>query len=111
MATFELPLSGNVNQAIWTAFMSPLNGQYGLININLGESSDPDVEKQVLAEVGSYGKQLGRMSDALAVLVKHFRPKKGLSAKDEDALVALTSMLDDIARIKKAHRKRADGDG
>ena len=34
-ATFELPLSGNVNQAIWTAFMSPLNDQYGLININL----------------------------------------------------------------------------
>ena len=111
MATFELPLSGNVNQAIWTAFMSPLNDQYGLININLGESSDPNVEKQVLAEVGSYGKQLGRMGDALAVLVKHFRPKKNLSAKEEDALEALRSMLDDIARIKKARRKPAEDNG
>ena len=111
MATFEVQLSGNVNQAIWTAFMSPLNDQYGMININLGESSDPKVERQVLTEVGSYGKQLGRMSDALAVLIKHFRPKKALSAKEEGALEALKSMLDEIASIKKAHRAPATTDG
>ena len=111
MATFEVPLSGNVNQAIWTAFMSPLNDQYGSISVNLGVSSNPELEKQLLAEVGSYGKQLGRMSDALAVLVKHFRPKKPLSTKDEKALDALRSMLDDIARIKKAHRTPATHEG
>ncbi len=103
MQTFKLPLSGDVRQAIWTAFMSPFNNQVGLINVSLGQSSAPAVETQVLDQVGTYGRQLGRIGDALAVLVKHFHPREPLSEKDEEALVALRLMLDDIADIKKEH--------
>jgi hypothetical protein len=41
MPTFKLPLSGDVVQSInpFTAFMT--GGQFGLININLGQSSEP----------------------------------------------------------------------
>jgi hypothetical protein len=37
----------------------------GLININLGQSSAPEVEQEILEDVGSYGRQLGRIGDAL----------------------------------------------
>ena len=68
MPTFKLPLSGDVVQSInpFTAFMT--GGQFGLININLGQSSEPDVEADVLSDVATYGKQLGRIGDALIVL-------------------------------------------
>ena len=107
MQTFQLPLSGDVTQALWTAFMSPFNNQVGLINVSLGQSSAPAVEKQVLDQVGSYGRQLGRIADALAVLVKHFHPGEPLSEKEHEALVALKLMLDDIADIKREHGREA----
>ena len=49
MPTFKLPLSGDVVQSInpFTAFMT--GGQFGLVNINLGQSSEPKVEEDVLS--------------------------------------------------------------
>jgi hypothetical protein len=46
MPTFKLPLSGDVVQSInpFTAFMT--GGQFGLVNINLGQSSEPKVERR-----------------------------------------------------------------
>lgn len=107
MGTMRFPLSGNVLQSIWTAFMSPFNNQVGFININLGKSSAPEVEEQVLAEVGSYGKQLGRIGDALTVLMTHFRPTEPLTVKEQEALLALKLMLDEIADIKEEHRRQS----
>ncbi len=52
----------------WTAVFSPIGSQLGVININRGRSSDPDVEQEVLSDVGTYGKQIGRISDAVIVL-------------------------------------------
>ena len=61
MPTFKLPLSGDVTQSInpWNWFWRSVGGQFGLININLGKSADPDLESQILEDVGSYGRQLG----------------------------------------------------
>src|ERR1700693_3720692 len=72
MPVFKLPLSGDVMQNIspFTAFMSPIGSQFGLINITLGQSSAPDVEKDVLSDVGTYGKQIGQIGDALLVLIE-----------------------------------------
>ena len=55
MPVFKLPLSGDVVQSInpFTAFMT--GGQLGLVNINLGQSSDPAVEADVLSDVATYG--------------------------------------------------------
>ena len=107
MATLKLPLSGDVIQSIWTSFLSPFNNQIGLINIHLGRSTAPEVEKEVLAEVGSYGKQLGRVGDALTVLLAHFHPKEPLTQKEQDAITALRIMLDEIADIKNRHQRPA----
>jgi hypothetical protein len=81
MPVFKLPLSGDVVQNIspFTAFMSPIGSQFGLINITLGRSSAPEVESDVLSDVGTYGKQLGQISDALLVLIERMPRNSGLT--------------------------------
>ena len=100
-----MPLSGNVTQTInpWTFFFNPMGNQLGLININLGTSSNPAVEEQVLSDVASYGKQLGRIEDAMMVLLAHFRPERELTPAEAKALRDLTRMMEDIADIKQRH--------
>jgi hypothetical protein len=105
MTMFKLPLSGDVVQSInpFTAFMT--GGQFGLININLGQSNDENVEKEVLTDVAGYGMQLGRIEDVLIVLLRHFRPDKQLSNEESEAIDALTEMLNRIAEKKKKHKR------
>jgi hypothetical protein len=107
MPAFKLPLSGDVVQSInpFTAFMT--GGQFGLININMGQSSEPKVEEDVLSDVASYGKQLGRIGDALIVLLKHFHPRKPLTADENGTIEALKEMLEKIADVKEKHNRPA----
>jgi hypothetical protein len=109
MPTFKLPLSGNVLQAIspWTAFMSPIGSQVGLFNVTIGQSSEPAVEGDVLSDVASYGKQLGRIEDALIVLLAHFHPAAPLTAEETAAIDDLRDMLRQIADVKDRHKRKA----
>ncbi len=102
MPAFRLPLSGNVTQSInpWTWFFNPVGSQVGLVNIELGQSSNPVVEEEVLSDIASYGKQLGRIEDALLVLLAHFRPERPLTADEDAAITALKAMADEIAAVK-----------
>jgi hypothetical protein len=108
MPDFKLPLSGDVTQTInpWTMFFNPIGSQTGFININLGTSSDPPIESQVLSDVASYGKQLGRIGDALVVLLAHFRPVGKLSKVEEAAIRDLKSLLSNIADVKERHSSK-----
>lgn len=107
MPVFKLPLSGDVVQSInpFAAFMT--GGQLGLVNITLGQSSDPAVEADVLSDVATYGKQLGRIGDALIVLLAHFHPRQPLTADETKAIDALKAMLDKIADVKKKYKRPA----
>jgi hypothetical protein len=109
MPTFKMPLSGDVVQSInpFTAFFSPIGSQLGVVNINLGQSSDPDVEQEVLSDVGTYGKQIGRISDALMVLLAHFHPKRALTPEETAAIDALKDMLNKVADVKTKHGRPA----
>lgn len=109
MPVFKLPLSGDVVQTInpWTAFFSPIGSQFGLININLGQSSEPNVEADVLSDVASYGKQLGKIGDALIVLLKHFKPETPLTKEERTAIESLKKMLNQIADVKEKHERPA----
>lgn len=102
MPVFKLPLSGNVTQSInpWTWIFNPMGSQVGLINISLGKSSNPDVEQEVLDDVASYGKQLGKIGDVLAVLLDHFHPQEKLEPAEEHAITSLRALLADIAQVK-----------
>src|SRR5262245_7178486 len=103
-AVFSFPYNLSQNFDILNNFMS--GGSYSLISVNLGQSSNPEVEREILA-VASYGKQLGRIGDALAVLMAHFKPATALSEKDEEALFALKSLLFEIGEAKKAALKKS----
>ena len=109
MATFKMPLSGDVVQSInpFTAFFSPVGSQFSVVNINLGQSSDPDVEREVLSDVGTYGRQIGRIGDALIVLLAHFHPQTPLTSDETAALDALKDMLDKVADVKQKHARQA----
>jgi hypothetical protein len=56
-------LTQTINPWSWTF------GNVSLFSINLGTSKAPEVETRVLNEVGSYGRQLGRIGEALASVV------------------------------------------
>ena len=109
MPALRLPLSGNVTQSInpWNWFFNPVGSQVGLINIDLGQSSNPAVEEEVLSDVASYGKQIGRIEDVLMVLLEHFHPERPLTAEEEAAIAGLKSLAAEIAAVKTKHRRRA----
>jgi hypothetical protein len=100
MPQFRLPLSGNVTQTInpWNWAFNPT------INVNMGMSSDPDAEQRILDDVGSYGKQLGRIGDVLRVLLTHVK-LHGLSQPEQDAIDQLIDQLNGVDRAKRSARK------
>jgi hypothetical protein len=107
MPAFRLPLSGNVAQSIspttsinpWTMLFNPMNSLFGLINVNLGSSGDTQTEQAILEDVGSYGRQLGRIGDALRVLIDQL-PADKLDPKQKGAIDALRLQLDEVDREK-----------
>lgn len=101
MPQVKLPLSGDVTQFMvpWTNFFS--GAQFSAVTVNMGRSADPKFEQEVLEEVASYGRQLGRIGEALAVLIAHFRPETPLSDKEAKAISDLRRLLDDIAELKE----------
>ena len=58
--------------------------QFNLFSVNLGASSNAENEKATIQEVGSYGKQIGHLAEALEVVIRQLDllDSKGLP-KDE----------------------------
>src|SRR5919201_6557347 len=93
------PLSGDVTQDIDTSLIRSVGDQLGFININASQSADPQLERHIVTEVASYGRQLGRILDALDVLVRHGRHQK-LSAAERRALDDVQALHAEIAATK-----------
>jgi len=89
-----------INPLTWTQS----GGQVGLINIALGQTARPDIERTVLNEVGSYGRQIGRIGDALEVLIRHVE-MKDLPQAERDALTILMGQLAEIRKVKARERE------
>ena len=87
-------LSQVINPWSWTF------GDMSLFTINLGQSSAPQVEARVLDEVGSYGRQLGRIGDALRVLLAH-ADLTDLTPAEQAAIDAVTLQLDHVDVLKR----------
>lgn len=89
-------------EKLWQA-INPWNfiaegSQVGLFNISIGATRHPDVERTVLEEVASYGRQLGHIGDALEVLIDHF-DQTGLPQPQRDALSILKGELAEIRKV------------
>ncbi|MEM6627105.1 MAG: hypothetical protein AAF719_10410 [Pseudomonadota bacterium] len=74
--------------------------QIGLVNIEIGRTDQPELEREILDRVGSYGRQLGRIGDALEVLLTHVK-LDDLTPDEEDALTVLRGQLAEIRQIKR----------
>lgn len=91
-------------EQLWQAInpwnISFQNGRFGLINIDLGQTPRPDIEQKILDEVGSYGRQLGRIGDVIEILLRHVK-LENLTEKEQDALATLLGQLAEIRQIKR----------
>ena len=102
-ALFKLLLSGDVVQWInpVTWFLS---GNQITANVYLGESGSPEVEGEILDRVGTYGRQLGQITDAMIVLLRHLPHRANLAPQERKAIEAFEKMANDIANIKEKHK-------
>lgn len=98
--TNQFPFSGDVLQSInpWTFFVRQM-GQIGFININLARTPAPEMEQSILEEVGSYGRQIGRIADALDVLLGTLDKAK-LDEPQLQAVMAFREQLQQVRAIK-----------
>jgi hypothetical protein len=90
-------------QAINPMTFSQQGAQFGLINIDLGGAGDSDLERKILDRVGSYGRQIGRIGDALEVLLKHVK-LDDLDSDERDALDILKGQLAQVRQVKAERR-------
>jgi len=106
MALFKLPLSGDVvqwiNPVTWFA-----SGNQISTNVYLGESGSPETEAEILDRVGTYGRQLGQIADAMSVLLRHLPNRANLLPEESKALDKFEKMANDIADIKEKHKLQA----
>ncbi len=88
----------NLNQPILP------NWEFNFFNINLGASSNPENEYKMLQNVGSYGKQLGHLAEALEVVIKELNllEAKNLSSEKLDTLQIF---LGDVAAVRSVKNK------
>jgi hypothetical protein len=95
------PLSGDVWQAInpWSWWLESTGQQVGFINIYQTEAGDPEQEREIVENVASYGKQLGRIMDALTVVLRH-ESFSSLEPDEELAKRRFLEMADEIAVVK-----------
>ena len=62
-----------------------------------------DLERKILDKVGSYGRQIGRIGDALEVILKHVK-LGDLKPDEQDALDILKGQLAAVRQAKASHR-------
>lgn len=99
---YNLPLSGAVSVPITMPSFS--GAQFGLFNINLGGSGDPALEQEMLDQVGSYGRQLGRICEVMEVMLDHMESSKPIDPKSK-AVTVFREMAAAIRHTKSGHKK------
>jgi hypothetical protein len=81
------------------------NWSFNLFSVNMGASSNAEVERQVLDQVGSYGKQIGHLAEALEVVIERLQllESKDLPSGDRDALRVFLGEVAAVRKIKTQH--------
>jgi hypothetical protein len=87
-----------------TSLTQPIlpNWQFHLFNVNLGTSSNPSVEQAALDKVGSYGRQIGHLAEALELIVKKVKllESKDLTQAEKDVIQVFLGDVSAIRQIK-----------
>ena len=69
-------------------------------------AGNSDLERKILEKVGSYGRQLGRLGDALEVILRHVK-LEDLSSDEQDVLKVLEGQLAQVRQAKADQRASA----
>ena len=104
---FFAPLSGPVVQ--WFDWIVRKQGeQFGFINIYNVSSADREAERRIIEDVGSYGRQLGWVIEALKILVKDRLNEKQeeLTSEQTLALQRLAVLAAEIEKVKQRSATR-----
>lgn len=78
---------------------------FGNVNVNSNNSSAPATELAIVARE-SYGRQLGRLMDAVEVLVRRLPAASATDAGDEQALADFEETRRSVAAAKDAARRQ-----
>lgn len=101
MQTVFMPL-----QLAPTSLNQPIlpNWSFNLFNVNLGASSNAAVEQAALDKVGSYGRQIGHLAEALELIVHRLKllDSQELTAQEKDVLQVFLGDVSAIRQIKGA---------
>jgi hypothetical protein len=103
----KAPLSGDVLQHLVDPSLLRDNAQLGLLNINAMQSPDPVFERRIITEVASYGRQLGRLVEAVDVLARR-QERVGMPVDDQRALDQLQDLAQQIAATKTKEDRGPD---
>lgn len=97
------PFSGDVRQMIntWWELMSHPFWANGFVNVFNMNSAEPELEKRIVTDVGSYGRQLGRITDAVEVLTERLIKLDELSKDERAAIQAFEELALEIDRTKR----------
>jgi hypothetical protein len=74
---------------------------FSLFQVDLGHTPNPDIEEELFEEIGTYGRQLGRLGDAVEILLKRAK-LDDLSQEENDTLDDLRHQL---AAVRKAKQR------
>ena len=92
-----------------TSLTQPIlsNWSFNLFNVRLGASSNAAVEQEALEKVGSYGRQIGHLAEALELVVGHLKllESKELSQEQKDVLRVFLGDVSAIRQIKASQPK------
>lgn len=85
-----------------TTFSQPILPNWGfhLFSVNVGTSSNPEKEQKVLQAVGSYGKQLGHLAEALEVVIKRSNLLKAEELSEEESEI-LQIFMCEVAAVRR----------
>jgi hypothetical protein len=99
--TFTMPLTWQLAPNALTQPILP-NWQFHLFNVNLGTSSNPAVEQAALEQVGSYGRQIGHLAEAVELILKKTRllDSPDLTPDERDVLQVFLGNVSTIRQIK-----------
>ena len=81
----------------WRFIFDP-SGQFGLVNVSVN-SDNPDMERKIVEDVASYGRQLGRLTDAMMVVLNHL-PALHLQPDERKAIAAFEELAQRIDAAK-----------
>lgn len=108
------PLSGPVS----LPWVYAPNFEWGVVNVELGRTLEPEKERYILENVASYGKQIGRISKALAVVVDTLLTERDdagrrtreldaskLSSDQMFALMKLRELVEEVDACKMRWRR------